>query len=287
MYSIKQLSVLAGIKPHTIRVWEKRYNMFSPGRTETNIRRYSDDDLKLALNIKMLSSIGYRISLIAKMSRDEMASIIGEGNKYIGPPPVPESLLSAAINLDKQAFITKVNGFISDKGFEWTYENLMIPFQQRMGLLWQSGGVMPAQEHFTSNLLRDTIITNISSQQPFSSNGKEVVFFLPPGELHEIGLLYFSYIASSIGYKTTYLGQDVPIADVIEVVKRQNAKLLFSSYTVSIPDKDLIDQVSYLLKSLPHAKLVLTGPFIEKKLNLLPKEIKVVASASQFRDLSL
>ncbi|MDX9846563.1 MAG: MerR family transcriptional regulator [Tenuifilaceae bacterium] len=287
MYSIKQLSVLAGIKPHTIRVWEKRYNMFSPGRTETNIRRYSDDDLKLALNIKMLSSIGYRISRIAKMSRDEMALIIGEGNKYIGPPPVPESLLSAAINLDKQAFITYVNGFINDRGFEWTYEHLMIPFQQRMGLLWQSGGVIPAQEHFTSNLLRDIIITNISNLQPSSINGKEIIFFLPPGELHEIGLLYYSYIASNIGYKTTYLGQDVPIADVIEVVKRQNAKLLFSSYTVSIPDVDFTDQVSRLLKSLPNAKLVLTGPFIEKKQNLLPKEVKVVASASQFRDLSL
>ncbi len=287
MYSIKQLSVLAGIKPHTIRVWEKRYNMFSPGRTDTNIRRYSDDDLKLALNIKMLSSIGYRISRIARMSKEEMATIIGEGNKYIGPPPVPESLLSAAIAMDKETFVSKVNGFISDKGFEWTYENLMIPFQQRMGLLWQSGGVIPAQEHFTSNLLRDIIITNISNLQPFSSNSKEIIFFLPPGELHEIGLLYFSYIASNIGYKITYLGQDVPIADVIEVVKRQEAKLLFSSYTVSIPDEKLVGQVNQLLKSLPNAKLVLTGPLIEKKQNLLPKGVRIIASAAQFRDLSL
>lgn len=287
MYSIKQVSVLAGIKPHTIRVWEKRYNVFSPKRTNTNIRRYSEEDLKLALNIKMLLSVGYRISRVAKMSNEEMADIVCKGNKYVGPPPVPESLLAAAISMDKDSFVAKVKGFIDEKGFEWTYENLMVPFQQRMGLLWQSGGVIPAQEHFTSNLLRDIIITYTSDLKPADHKREAVIFYLPEGEYHEIGLLYFNYIAKKEGYNITYLGQNVPLTNVVDMARKQNAHALLTSFTVSIPDETLVKQVNHLLESLPGVRLILTGHLIQQKLDLIPKNVSIVASALQFRELNL
>ena len=285
MYSIKQLYVHTGIKPHTIRVWEKRYSMFSPERTDTNIRRYSEDDLRLALNIKMLLSVGYKISRISRMSQDEMSTIINQGNKYVGPPPVPESLLTAAINMDEDSFVGKLNEFIRERGFEWTYENLLVPFQKRMGLLWQSGGIVPAQEHFTSNILRNAIIKATLDLDVKTSHESRILFYLPEGELHEIGLLYFNYLALSRGYSTTYLGQTVPVDDVIKVASKQDISVLFASFTVSMPKDVFAKHFEKLKNELPKATLIVTGHLVEEGELELPKGVLKVSSANQFTQL--
>jgi DNA-binding transcriptional MerR regulator len=282
MYSIKQLSVLTGIKPHTIRVWEKRYEMFSPDRTDTNIRRYSEDDLRLALNVKMLLSVGYRISRISRMSQEEMSTIINQGNKYVGPPPVPESLLTAAINMDEEAFVEKLNEFVKERGFEWTYENLLVPFQKRMGLLWQSGGIVPAQEHFTSNILRNAIIKATLDLNVKTFRQSRILFYLPEGELHEIGLLYFNYLALAQGYSTTYLGQTVPIDDVIKVATKQGIEVLFAAFAVSMPKDVLAKHFEKLKNELPNAVLVVTGHQVEVNELDIPKGVHKVSSANQF-----
>lgn len=282
MYSIKQLSVLTGIKPHTIRVWEKRYNMFSPTRTDTNIRRYSEDDLRLALNIKMLLSVGYRISRISRMSPEEMATIVNQGNKYVGSPPVPESLLTAAINMDEETFVGKLNEFIGDRGFEWTYENLLVPFQKRMGLLWQSGGIVPAQEHFTSNIIRNSIIKATLDLDVKLSHQNRILFYLPEGELHEIGILYFNYLALSRGYSTTYLGQTVPVDDVVRVAQKQGIKVLFTALTISMSKDVVTNHFERLLNGLPDAMLVVTGYQVEVGEVDIPKRVYKVSSAGQF-----
>ena len=282
MYSIKQLSVLAGIKPHTIRVWEKRYNLFFPDRTDTNIRRYSEDDLKLALNVKVLSSIGYKISRIVSMSHEEKVSIILNENVHGGPPPVPESILFAAINMDKEVFLSKVMWFIREHGFEWFFENMVVPLQKRMGLLWQAGGVSPAQEHFASNLLRDVLIKETADLKPVPNLHGKILFYLPEGELHEIGLLYFNYIALREGYSTVYLGQSVPLIDMLAVAEKSNINLLFTSFTVSMPENTIENHFESVLKTLPQAKVFVTGRQIEEQPQLLPKEINKISSAVQF-----
>lgn len=282
MYSIKQLSVLAGIKPHTIRVWEKRYNLFSPNRTDTNIRRYSEDDLKLALNVKVLSSIGYKISRIAGMSHEEKVSIILNENVHGGPPPVPESILFAVINMDKEAFLSKVTWFIREHSFEWFFENMVVPLQTRMGLLWQAGGVSPAQEHFASNLLRDIIINETADLKPVPTSQNKIIFYLPEGELHEIGLLYFNYIALREGYGTIYLGQSVPLIDMLAVAQKSNINLLFTSITVSMPENTIENHFESALKALPQVKMFATGRQIQEQPQMLPKEINKISSATQF-----
>jgi DNA-binding transcriptional MerR regulator len=282
MYSIKQLSVLTGIKPHTIRVWEKRYNMFSPSRTDTNIRRYSEDDMRLALNIKMLLSVGYRISRISRMSSEEMATIVNQGNKYVGAPPVPESLLTAAINMDEETFVGKLKEFIAERGFEWTYENLLVPFQKRMGLLWQSGGIVPAQEHFTSTILRNSIIKATLDLDVKVSHQNRILFYLPEGELHELGILYFNYLALSKGYSTTYLGQTVPVDDVVRVANKQGIKVLFTALTISMSKDVVANHFERLLNGLPDAMLVVTGYQVEEGEVDIPKGAYMVSSAVQF-----
>lgn len=286
VYSIKEIALLSGIKAHTIRIWEKRYNMFSPNRTDTNIRRYSDDDLRLALNISLLLNMGYKISRIARMSDEEKSSIVSKGNQYTSPPPVPESLFVAAMNLDKDAFSKKINETIESRGLEWTFENLIVPFQKRMGLLWQAGTVTPAQEHFSSNLLREVLINAaIGVASSSKTTNKKILFFLPEGEFHEIGLLYFNYVASSEGFHTIYLGQNVPIADVVEVATKQGIEFLFSSFTISLPQEVFLATLDSLQSSVPKAKIFLTGYQVEQNSSNIPSKITKISSAQQFRNI--
>ena len=282
MYSIKQLSVLTGIKPHTIRIWEKRYNLFSPDRTSTNIRKYSEEDLKLALNVKVLLDIGYKISHIADMPHEKKISIILNEDQLSGPPPIPESILFAAISLDKEEFMSKVSWFIHKHGFEWFYESMVSPLQKRMGLLWQAGGINPAQEHFASNLLRNIIIKETEKLKPPLKARGEILFYLPQGEQHEIGLLYFNYIALREGYTTIYLGQNVPIHDMFTVANKKNANILFTSFTVSMPEGTIENHFKSVLTTLPRAKIFATGKQIEERPKLAPNEVTKISSAAQF-----
>lgn len=287
MYSIKQLSVLTGIKAHTIRIWEKRYSMFSPSRTETNIRRYSDADLRLALNIKLLLSLGYKISRIASMSSDEMVSLINKGSNVVGTPTVPESLLSAAIRMDEKAFVETFNEVVNARGFEWTYEKMLIPFQRRMGLLWQSGGIVPAQEHFTSNLLRNAIIKASQDVKVKPSKESRILFYLPEDELHEIGLLYFNYIAQSEGYSTIYLGQSVPFDDIVSIAKKQNVAMLFTALTVAKPDDFFVKHFANLQAQLSNTKIGVTGYQVEQGAIKIPSNVAIVSSATDFKNYLL
>jgi MerR family transcriptional regulator, light-induced transcriptional regulator len=284
-YSIKELALLTGIKAHTIRIWEKRYNMFSPARTDTNIRRYSDSDLKLALNTSLLQNMGYKISRIAKLSSDEINSIISKGNQYTTPPAIPESLFAAAINLDKTTFSNKLNDTIAEKGIEWTYENLIIPFQSRMGMLWQAGTISPAQEHFSSNIIREILITNsFKNIDETSPLAEKIIFYLPEGEFHEIGLLYYRLLAIREGLQVIYLGQSVPIDDVLSVAKEQRIKLIFTSYTVLVDDQDLLNQLNRISTELPKSKIMATGSLIKFKSNIIPTFVHKISSALQFRN---
>ncbi len=282
-YSIKELSLLSGIKAHTIRIWEKRYNMFSPNRTDTNIRRYSDEDLRLALNIVLLQNMGYKISRIARLSSDEVSSLVSKGNQYATPPPVPESLFLHAMNLEKDRFAAKIQETIDDKGLEWTFENLIVPFQKRMGMLWQAGTITPAQEHFSSNILREVLITSSLQLKPSRLRKEKMLFFLPEGELHELGLLYYNYIARKEGIDTIYLGQNVPIDDVVEVASKQKVTHLFTSLTLVQPEdviENLLNKLKTELNSIP---VFATGHTIELYANKLT-EIVSIANAQRFRD---
>ncbi|MFP4557706.1 MAG: MerR family transcriptional regulator [Bacteroidales bacterium] len=283
-YSIKELSLFCGIKAHTIRVWEKRYNLFSPERTQTNIRRYSDDDLKLALNIKLLQSMGYKISHISKMPKKDVVRIVSSGNEHVSSPSLPEGLFLAAKNLDSELFSKKINESIEEKDIEWTYEKLIVPFQKRMGLLWQAGAISPAQEHFASNILRNLLIEKISRVETSNRNSTKMIFFLPEGELHEISLLYFNYIANKEGISTYYLGQSVPTSDVLEVAHNNNVYNFFTSITIPIDDDSLISMLNQLLSSNSNAKVFATGSQLEQLNESLPNEIIRVSSASSFRE---
>jgi DNA-binding transcriptional MerR regulator len=261
VYSIKDLEHLSGIKAHTLRIWEQRYNILAPERTESNIRLYSDLDLKLILNISLLKDNGYKISSIAKMSEDEMRrevmSITEKSTRY---EDQIHALTLAMIDLDEERFEKVVSTNALQMGFERTMFNVIYPFLSKIGVLWQTGGIGPSQEHFISNLIRQKLIVAIDGQvyekQP---NSKKYLLFLPEGELHELSLLFACYIIKSRNHKTIYLGQSLPFEDLQEAYRIHRPDYILSIIT-STPGQDAIQgYVNKLGTHFPEALVLLSG----------------------------
>ncbi|RYD77921.1 MAG: MerR family transcriptional regulator [Sphingobacteriales bacterium] len=220
-YSIKELEVLTGIKAHTIRIWEQRYNILAPNRTDTNIRFYTEEDLKHLLNISLLNKNGLKISRIAKMNekqvKEKVLSLSESNFEYTNQI---DSMVVGMIEFDEESFEKIISTNILRIGFENTFLNIVFPFLHKIGILWQTAVIRPAQEHFISNLIRQKLIVAIDGQlQMRQSEAKRCMLFLPEREMHELGLLFMNYVARSRGINTLYLGASVPFKDVEETYK--------------------------------------------------------------------
>jgi len=283
-YSIKQLELISGIKAHTIRMWERRYGLFSPQRTVTNIRRYNDQDVRLILNISLLLRNGYRISKLAAKIPEELSNLAlnisseASISKKIDLEPFILSLLS----FNHQTFQLNLNEKIEEYGLEGTFENLIIPLLERIGILWQTEMIKPAHEHFASNIIRHTIISKIETLKEPDNTSQTIIFFLPEGEFHELGILFYSYLAKKIGVQTIYLGQSTPIEDVIEVSQVIKPKAIFTSISTSLSDFSLTYLEKEIKKKVKGCHIYITGYNVVHEKIKVPKEITVITSFDQF-----
>ncbi|QJD78590.1 MerR family transcriptional regulator [Spirosoma rhododendri] len=260
-YSIKDLEQLSGIKAHTLRIWEQRYNIIAPKRTDTNIRTYDDRDLKLVLNIALLKDHGHKISEISKLSLDEMnREVIKISDRQQSYPDQIHALTISMIDLDEDRFEKIISTNILQFGFENTIINIVYPFLSRLGTLWVTGSVGPAQEHFISNLIRQKIIVaidgQVSKQRP---NGKTYMLFLPEGELHEISLLFASYIIRARYNKVIYLGQSLPFSELEFAYNVHRPDYIFSAFTSVPSNHEVQPYVDRMASAFPDAHLLLTG----------------------------
>ena len=247
-YSIKDLERITGIKAHTIRIWEQRYNIISPQRTETNIRFYSNDDLKRILNVSILNNHGLKISKIADLSDEELNQEVKNvvDSKDAEDDQI-EGLIMSMIELDEIRFTEIIDKNIKSFGFVKTIEQFIYPFFEKIGVLWQTGAINPAQEHFVSNLIRQKIIVSIDSVSAKNDPTKDVfLLFLPSSELHEIGLLVYQYILKSRGHRVVYLGQSVPYEDLSMVMNCIKPKKVVMSITNPFPDGMLQEYINTL-----------------------------------------
>lgn len=235
-FSIKDLETFTGIKAHTIRMWEQRYGILEPQRTSTNIRYYTDSDLKKLLNISLMNALGYRISKIAEMTDDEIQSVIKEASQNQSREQHYLNMLKISmLNYDEELFYSVTNSYIEETGIEEMFIFLILPFMNQVGLLWLTSAICPAQEHFISNLIRQRLfgfVDGLSGQAPTKEG--LLVMYLPQGEIHDISLLTMHYMAKRRGYRSIFLGQSVPFDDLIEVAKKF-PKLKFVSYSTTTP----------------------------------------------------
>jgi DNA-binding transcriptional MerR regulator len=285
-YSIKDLEKISGIKAHTIRIWERRYNLIEPQRTSTNIRYYSDDDLKRILNVSILNQNGYKISKIALMDDTQLRErVIDLCLDTRNTDVQVESLLVAMLEMNENKFTNVLTNSIIKLGFEATVEAILFPFLDRIGILWQAGTINPAQEHFISNLIRQKLIVAIDNEMQnfIPKSDKKLVFFLPENELHEIGLLFYSLIARKEGYNVIYLGASVPVEDLTVVFDVQKANAMFTSF-VSARKKEEIEQIMKEIEAnVPAIPVFVMGLQIKELKPSLPKQFLVITSSQEFK----
>jgi MerR family transcriptional regulator, light-induced transcriptional regulator len=279
-YSIKDLERLTGIKAHTIRIWEKRYNLIEPERTATNIRAYCDAELKKLLNISILNKNGYKISKIANLTPDEIANNINKLSESSSDSLSQiENLAIAMIDIDETKFEKILSRSIIQLGFEDTVNRILRPFFVKIGLMWQTGSINPAQEHFVSNLVRQKMLVAIDSQITGESpNSKNFTLFLPEGEMHELGLLFANYQIRKRGHNVVYLGQSVPLADLMEIERIKPSDYFLTSFITSLTDYNLMEYLYVLLDKYPEKKIFVTGQQAELMSENFPANVKFLDS---------
>jgi MerR family transcriptional regulator, light-induced transcriptional regulator len=234
-FTIKDLENLTGIKAHTIRIWEQRYRFLKPQRTETNIRFYSNDELKKVLNIALLNKYGYKISHIDKMRPDEMQDkIITLSNTEAQQERLINNLIQCMVDLNIDSFEKQLDEHIKARGIDKTIIQLVFPFLEKIGILWITNHINPAQEHLVTNIIRQKLLVGIDSVYTHFSKDKTALLFLPEGEHHELGLLYTYYLLKSRGIKVLYLGANVPLKDLEFVATLKKPDFLYTHLTSAV-----------------------------------------------------
>lgn len=286
-YSINDLEKITGIKAHTIRMWEKRYNAVSPQRTATNIRYYKDLDLKKLLNISTLNKHGIKISHIIKMCPDEIHEKILEiSNNASDFETYINSLVVAMIELNEDGFEKILSNTILKLGFEKTVTHVLYPFLEKVGILWIIGTINPAQEHFIVSLIRQKLIVAIDGQNKIDNKqAKTFLLFLPENELHELGLLFYSYLIKKKGHQVIYLGQSVPFKDIIEVLKIRSADYLFTYFVAAIAPEEIPAYLERLSNELSDKKVFITGLQVNKQEVAFPKNIIPIKNTEDFKEV--
>jgi len=286
-YSIKELENLSGIKAHTIRIWEKRYGIIKPARTETNIRYYCDSDLKRLLNIAILNRHGMRISDISKLSDEEMSEkVIGVSSDSSDAESNIENLIIAMVEMDEYKFDRIFSRFIMHEGFEKAVIKVIFPFFEKIGLLWQTGSINPAHEHFVSNLFRQKLMVAIDNIiVPESRDNKNFILFLREGEYHELALLFYSYLIKKSGKVVYYLGNSVPFQDIKETAKMVEPDFLFTSLTSSLGKEEVTNYINKLSQDFPFQKIFITGLQIKDHVDEVPSNVVKVSSPQSFTEL--
>ncbi len=264
-FSIKDIETITGIKSHTIRIWEQRYDFLVTKRTDTNIRFYSDDDLRLLLNVATLNDHGYKISEIAKMSADEMSNKVHEiSHNDSSYSCYIKTLTTQALSFNEKLFKKELSSCIKKVGLELAVLQVVYPFLQNIGVLWQTGMMNPAQEHFASSLIKQRLTVAIDSLKPQEiENPKKFLLFLPDGEYHEIALLFAYYIIKSHGHEVLYLGQSLTVSYVKDVFKSYQPDYIFSILTNSLQEEEADKMLNLFASNFPNNQVILAGGRIQ------------------------
>ena len=218
-FTIQDFEILTGIKAHTIRIWEKRYNILTPSRINRNVRVYSLSELQKILNISLLYKNNYKISKIAKLSDD----LLSEEAKTVALSDFSNnyeinSLLLCMYSFDENLFQNTYLKLLKKDSFIEIFSNTYIPLLNHLGLLWQTNSIKPAHEHFISNLIYQKIALNIAALPNIETTNEPVnVLFLPFGEIHDLGLFFLNYYLKLKGERTVYLGKSIPFDNLFYV----------------------------------------------------------------------
>jgi len=283
IYSISDLEKLSGIKSHTIRIWEQRYGVLHPKRTDTNIRYYEDSDLQLLLNIALLNRHGYKISKIAAMSKEDIAQKVSSVSEFkIGLDAELDVLTLSVIEMDEYKFSRILDTHISQLGFEETMLSVIYPFMEKLSLLWLTGSIKPVQENFITQLIRNKLIAAIE-KEPLTTNRKapKFILYLPRDEQQELSLLFMQLLIKKRGNQVVNLGPNLALVDLKDACKIHRPDYVFTILSETFNREPIQRYLENLQESAPGAHLLLTGYLITSHSVKVPENTTVLPSLDE------
>ena len=274
-FTIKDLENLSGIKAHTIRIWEQRYSFLKPSRTNTNIRYYSNDDLKTILNISILNKYGYKISHINNMSVNDVQARVAELNLAGAQQErIVNELIKVMVDLDISGFEKIIDKQIAANGIEKVILRIIFPFFERIGILWQTGHINPAQEHLTTNIIRQKLIVGIDQAKPVLKMKRSFLLFLPEREHHELGLLLVYYLLKKRGAEVFYIGANVPLKDAQFVNDTKKPDFIYIHLTSTSPGFNFEKFIRQTSEKISKPKIIISGFPTHGYKKVLPKNVE-------------
>jgi DNA-binding transcriptional MerR regulator len=273
-FTIKDIENLTGIKAHTIRIWEQRYSFLRPQRTGTNIRYYSNDELKAILNIALLNKHGFKISHIDKMQPAEITeNIFGLNHTEAKQERILNELIHYMVDIDIEQFEKLLDEYIAIKGVDKAINEIIFPFLNKIGILWQTNHINPAQEHLVSNIIRQKLIVGIETATPPYKLETTALLFLPEGEFHEVGLLYVSFLLKSNGVKCLYLGANVPLKDLHYIIQLKKPDYIHTHLTSVAHNFNLEKYLTKLNLRLNNLPVMISGPLTQSPGKSVPSNV--------------
>ncbi len=261
IYSIRDLEKLTGIKAHTIRIWEQRYGMVKPARTDTNIRYYTDENLRLLFNIALLNRHGYKISKLAKMKAEEIAERVADIAQNNGSQNTQiDALTLAMIDLDEATFDRIFSAYTLEKGFERTMVELVYPFLDKLNVLWLTNSVSPAHEKFIGHLIRRKLMCAIDNEPAETSrDAATFLLYLPDDESQELTLLFMHYILRNRHQRVVYLGHRISLSDLEDACQPLRPDYVFTILQEPIPRQPIQAYLDKAADAVKPSQLLLTG----------------------------
>ncbi|RYZ29912.1 MAG: MerR family transcriptional regulator [Chitinophagaceae bacterium] len=264
-FSIRNIELLTGIKAHTLRIWEQRFDFFKAPRKESKQRFYSNEDLQKLLCISFLYHNGWKVSRISVLSDEELKN---EVNKIeLGPSNYQsylQKLLQAAIDFNEADFLQTLNQLSRSIGFEKTITDVCYPYLQRVGLLWDTNRVIPAQEHFSSYIIQNRLISETEKFSKTQDESPEIILFCPENEHHELPLLFLNYLLRKNNWRVLYLGKDIKMDDLREAAKIPGINYLYMHLITNFTGFHIDDYFETLRKTFPGKKIFASGKGIEQ-----------------------
>lgn len=284
VFSIKDIEAVSGIRCHTLRIWETRYGVIKPKRTDSNIRYYDDDDLKYILNISILNRHGFKISEIAKMRREDLCDqVLKIKQREAVHDNHIKNMITAMVALDENGFHQAINTAILQSGLEQAMISVIFPFLNEVGILWQIGSIKPMHEHFATSIIKQKLYVAIDGNMGKMLPGhKKFLLFLPENEQHSLGLLFANFVLRSRGHEVFYLGQEVPVSDMLDQSVTYKPDYLFTILTSAHVNIDKEQFITRLCNSFPDSVVLLSGiQFLNANFNF-PSNAMLIRSIPAF-----
>jgi MerR family transcriptional regulator, light-induced transcriptional regulator len=260
VFSIKDLENFSGIKAHTIRIWEKRYKILEPERTDSNIRTYSEAELKKILNIAYLNRNGLKISKIARLDEDELTQhVMDTSSKHetLTEEFQPGKILMSAIRFNETLFKESLLPFIQKKGIEETYCSYLFPLLGKARILWQVGSLSRAQEQFVRNTIKQIIILADNEIKTSKNKKKATVAMINTADnLNDNNFLFYKYVLRKRGFDVIFTGGILPSSEVAEIHKIKSFEYLIINSNTFDFDEMKTSFYKGLAKSLKLRKII-------------------------------